>query len=68
MTRSITGAGMSASSPHSLGDTSHHDTPSTNLTAFSPEDVANVVEGRFKVSISSAHEDDTIGSEDGKVS
>ena len=68
MTRSVTGAGMPASSPHSLGDASHHDTPSTNLTAFSPEDVANVGDGRFKVSVTPAHEDDTIGSEDGRVS
>lgn len=68
MTRSIAGAGMTASSPHSLGDASRHDTPSTNLTAFSPEDVVDFNEGRFKVSITPAHEDDTIGSEDGKAS
>ncbi len=71
MTRSLIGAGMNSSSPQSLGDLSHHDTPSTNLTAFSPDvakDVDRVIAGRFKVSITSANEDDTIGSEDGKVS
>jgi hypothetical protein len=71
MTRSITGAGMPSSSPYSLGDPTHQDTPSTNLTAFSPgvaDDVANVIAGRFKVGITSAHDDDTIGSEDGKAS
>jgi hypothetical protein len=71
MTRSITGAAMPSSSPYSLGDLTHHDTPSTNLTAFSPgvvDDVANVIAGRFKVGDTSVHEDDTIGSEDGKVS
>jgi hypothetical protein len=71
MTRSITGAGMPSSSPHSLGDASHHDTPSTNLTAYSPgiaDDVADVLADRFKVSVTPAHEDGTIGSEDGKVS
>jgi len=67
MTRSVTGAGMPSSSPHSLGDVSHHDTPSTNFTAFSPEDVANVIAGRFKISVTRAHEDDT-GSEYGTAS
>jgi hypothetical protein len=67
MTRSINGAVMPSSSPHSLGEASYHDTPSTNLTAVSPEDVANVVNGRFKLSITPAHDDGTIGSEDGTV-
>jgi hypothetical protein len=64
MTRSITGAAMPTSSPYSLGEASHHDTPSSSLTAFSPEDVANVIKGRFKVSVTPAHEDDAIGSDD----
>jgi hypothetical protein len=71
MTRSVPGAGMPSSSPYSLGDLTHHDTPSTNLTAFSPgvgDDVDNVSASRFKVGDTSTHEDDTIGSEDGKVS
>ena len=71
MTRSLAGAGMSSSSPQSLGDLSHHDTPSTNLTVFSPDvakDVDKVIASHFKVSIISANEDDTIGSEDGKLS
>lgn len=68
MTRSITGAGMPSSSPHSLGEASHHDTPSTNLTAFSPDDVANVIAGRFKLSVTPAHEDDATGSEYGTES
>lgn len=68
MTRSITGAGMPSSSPLSLGEASHHDTPSTNLTAYSPDDVANVIEGRLKICVIPAHGDDTTGSEDGNVS
>ncbi|KAF7505790.1 hypothetical protein GJ744_000461 [Endocarpon pusillum] len=71
MTRSFAGTGMSSSSPQSLGDFSHHDTPSTNLTAFSPDvvkDVDKVIASRFKVSITSANEGDAVGSEDGKLS
>jgi hypothetical protein len=68
MTRSITGAGMPSSSPHSLGEASHHDTPSTNLTSFSPEDTANVVVGRFKVNVIAANDDDATGSEYGTES
>lgn len=68
MTRSIAGAVMPSSSPRSLGEGSHHDTPSTNLTAYSPDDVANVIAGRLKICVIPAHGDDTIGSEDGTLS
>ena len=68
MTRSIAGAIMPSSSPRSLGEGSHHDTPSTNLTAYSPDDVANVIAGRLKICVIPARGDDTIGSEDGTLS
>jgi hypothetical protein len=68
MTRSDSGAVMPSSSPHSFGEASHHDTPLTSLTAFSPEDIARANANRFKFSITSAHADSTTGSDDGTIS
>jgi hypothetical protein len=66
MTHSISSTVVPDSSPHSFEEASHHDTPSTNLTAYSPgDDITNVVKGRFKVSISSSRETETDGSEEG---
>lgn len=65
MPRSNPITGMPSSSPHSLGDASHHDTPSTNLTAFSPNDVAHVNAGRYKLNVHHANDDDATGSEYG---
>lgn len=69
MAPSTTGVALPAvpaSSPHSLGEASHHDTPSTNLTAYSPttDDVANVIKGRSKVKVTEAHETESVDSDD----
>ena len=34
-------AAMATSSPHSSDEATHHDTPSTSMTAFSPEQAFN---------------------------
>jgi hypothetical protein len=63
----IKGPALAKSSPHSSDQASNNDTPSTNLTTFSPESVSTATGPRPKFNLVLAQPDGTSFSFGGNV-
>lgn len=59
MMANIKGPTLAKSSPHSSDEASHNDTPSTNLTAFSPESASTTTGPRPKFNLVLAESENT---------